>query len=364
MPSRCASPLVRDFASISSTTTRPPTRPTRANPRAACSGGRALATRWETSGSRWSRCGKRTAQCSRTPCDRHERERYRAGYELRVAVDSGDVEARARLGIGLVQEGRHAEALPHLGAAVVKRPGRLGPQLQPGGSTRRARPLRRSSPTLRRRATRRPRRLAHAQCAGRRAARRRRPQPRDRALQKGGRVAAGRRRSTKQPRRRRCSEQAISPAPRRPMGRRCGSTPGTPWPSSTTPDSCRSAVAIGRPSRCSRRCSSRSPIGSRRTSTSPVPWLASTASTTRSSTCAALSSYGRGRGDPLSARADAGEARTTAGSDRGARDGSPLSARSRAGETGPRAASGTQRPGRGTGLLKRRSVCYVRRRYR
>jgi Flp pilus assembly protein TadD len=53
--------------------------------------------------------------------DRHQRERFREGYALRLAVDPGDVEAHARLGIGLVQEGRHADALPHLEAAVAAR---------------------------------------------------------------------------------------------------------------------------------------------------------------------------------------------------------------------------------------------------
>jgi Flp pilus assembly protein TadD len=52
---------------------------------------------------------------------RHESERFREGYALRLAVDPGDVEAHARLGIGLVQEGRHAAALPHLEAAVAQR---------------------------------------------------------------------------------------------------------------------------------------------------------------------------------------------------------------------------------------------------
>jgi Flp pilus assembly protein TadD len=54
---------------------------------------------------------------------RHELERYRSGYELRLAADPSDVEARARLGIGLVQEGRHAEALSHLEVALAARPG-------------------------------------------------------------------------------------------------------------------------------------------------------------------------------------------------------------------------------------------------
>jgi Flp pilus assembly protein TadD len=53
---------------------------------------------------------------------RHERERFREGYALRVAVDPTDAEAHARLGIGLVQEGFHAEALPHLETALAARP--------------------------------------------------------------------------------------------------------------------------------------------------------------------------------------------------------------------------------------------------
>jgi len=52
---------------------------------------------------------------------RHEQERYRAGYELRVRVDPADGDAHARLGIGLVQDGRHAEALPHLMEALASR---------------------------------------------------------------------------------------------------------------------------------------------------------------------------------------------------------------------------------------------------
>ncbi|HVS63096.1 MAG TPA: tetratricopeptide repeat protein, partial [Thermoanaerobaculia bacterium] len=53
---------------------------------------------------------------------RHERERFRAGYGLRVRVDPADFEAHARLGIGYVQDGRFAEALPHLEAALASRP--------------------------------------------------------------------------------------------------------------------------------------------------------------------------------------------------------------------------------------------------
>jgi tetratricopeptide (TPR) repeat protein len=52
----------------------------------------------------------------------HERERFRQGYQLRVEVDPGDAEAHARLGIGLVQDGLHADALPHLEAALEERP--------------------------------------------------------------------------------------------------------------------------------------------------------------------------------------------------------------------------------------------------
>jgi tetratricopeptide (TPR) repeat protein len=49
---------------------------------------------------------------------RHERERFREGYELRARLDPNDTEAHARLGIGLVQEGRHADAVPHLETAL------------------------------------------------------------------------------------------------------------------------------------------------------------------------------------------------------------------------------------------------------
>ncbi|HVR30406.1 MAG TPA: tetratricopeptide repeat protein, partial [Thermoanaerobaculia bacterium] len=54
---------------------------------------------------------------------RHERERFREGYGLRVSVDPADAEAHARLGIGYVQEGRFAEALPHLEVALESRDG-------------------------------------------------------------------------------------------------------------------------------------------------------------------------------------------------------------------------------------------------
>ncbi len=53
----------------------------------------------------------------------HERDRFRRGYQLRFEVDPADAEAHARLGIGLVQDGRHADALPHLEAALEQRPG-------------------------------------------------------------------------------------------------------------------------------------------------------------------------------------------------------------------------------------------------
>jgi tetratricopeptide (TPR) repeat protein len=52
---------------------------------------------------------------------RHQGERYRRGYELRVRVDPGDADAHARLGIGYVQDGEYAAALPHLEAALADR---------------------------------------------------------------------------------------------------------------------------------------------------------------------------------------------------------------------------------------------------